>query len=354
MIIRKNYILEDGINLYKNLLTTNPKKKIKITFLDEFGKYEAGIDEGGLYKDFLTEFTKEIFNPNYGYFMELKNSKELFINPSSEFWIEGDKNIIFQIIGLIIARCFYEGFTLNTIISRTFIRKIKGLPNFFKELKYFDSDLFFNLQKLKDLQNVEDLDLFFVVNEKDSLKEINLIKNGNNIKVTNKNIIKYIYLYANYKMNLQIEKQFNAFVTGFNKIFDLKYLKIFSEKELQFLINGTEDKINIKDLKNNTIYINYDKNEAYIKIFWEIVENFSQEEKKLFLKFVTNYERPPLFGFKNLQPFFKIDKLSLGEDVLPTSSTCSNCLHLPRYLEKEVLRRKLLQAVTMTKGHYIV
>ena len=356
VVIRKKYILEDGIELYKNLLlhSQNPKKKIKITFLDEFGKYEAGIDEGGLYKDFLTEFTKEIFNPNYGYFMELKSSNELYINPSSEFWIEGDKNLIFQIIGLIIARCFYEGFTLDTIISRTFIRKIKGLPNFFKELKYFDKDLYLNLRKLKDFEDVESLDIFFVVNEKDSLKEIELVKNGKDLKVTKTNIIKYIYLYANYKMNGQIEKQFEAFKNGFNTIFDLKYLRIFSEKELQFLINGTEEKIDIQNLQQNTIYNNYSENEAYIKNFWKIVQSFSDDEKKLFLKFVTNYERPPLFGFKNLQPLFKIDKLSLGEDVLPTSSTCSNCLHLPRYLEKEVLKRKLLQAITLTKGHYIV
>ena len=52
-------------------------------------------------------------------------------------------------MGLLIARCFKEGFTLNKKLSRTFIRKIKGLPNYFKELKYYDKDLYKQLRNLK-------------------------------------------------------------------------------------------------------------------------------------------------------------------------------------------------------------
>ena len=31
----------------------NPVKKIMIVFIDEFGNKEAGIDENGLYKEFM-------------------------------------------------------------------------------------------------------------------------------------------------------------------------------------------------------------------------------------------------------------------------------------------------------------
>ena len=42
------------------------------------------------------------------------------------------------------------------------------------------------------------------------------------------------------------------------------------------------------------------------------------------------------------------------EEKLPTSSTCSNMLHLPVYHNKEILKEKLTKALEMTKGHYVV
>ena len=43
-----------------------------------------------------------------------------------------------------------------------------------------------------------------------------------------------------------------------------------------------------------------------IKQFWEIVCEFTEEEKSLLLKFVTSCERPSFLGFKDLQPPFTI------------------------------------------------
>lgn len=35
-----------------------------------------------------------------------------------------------------------------------------------------------------------------------------------------------------------------------------------------------------------------------IKVFWRVVEGFTDEEKRKLLKFVTSCSRPPLLGFK--------------------------------------------------------
>jgi len=40
-----------------------------VSFIDEFGKYEAGIDDGGLFKEFLSELSKVVFDPQKGLFM---------------------------------------------------------------------------------------------------------------------------------------------------------------------------------------------------------------------------------------------------------------------------------------------
>lgn len=68
--------------------------------------------------------------------------------------------------------------------------------------------------------------------QKDSMNEIELIRNGKNIQVTKENVLSYVYAYANYKMNVQVKNQFEKFYAGFQKVFDSELLNIFSEQEV--------------------------------------------------------------------------------------------------------------------------
>lgn len=62
------------------------------------GNYEAGIDQGGLYKDFVGEFSDKLFDPNLGYFIELEN-RELYINPSVYQWVDFSPDIVYRVMG---------------------------------------------------------------------------------------------------------------------------------------------------------------------------------------------------------------------------------------------------------------
>jgi ubiquitin-protein ligase E3 C len=77
----------------------------------------------------------------------------------------------------------------------------------------------------------------------------------------------------------------------------------------------------------------------------------------LFLKFVTNCRRPPVFGFANLNPKFMIQKLQKGEGIetrLPIAAVCFNVIKLPVYDTPAILKQKLLQAINSGSGYYIV
>lgn len=47
---------------------------------------------------------------------------------------------------------------------------------------------------------------------------------------------------------------------------------MFFPDEIQLLISGGRNEIDVKDLSENTVYNGYDKREPYIKMFWEYVE----------------------------------------------------------------------------------
>jgi len=52
-------------------------------------------------------------------------------------------------------------------------------------------------------------------------------------------------------------------------------------------------------------YMDHDKT---VKMFWEVMKEMKEADKKKVLKFVTSVERPPLLGFKELVPKFSIRK----------------------------------------------
>lgn len=55
---------------------------VEITFVDQFGAEESGIDGGGVFKEFFTELCKEAFDTNRGLWLANKEN-ELYPNPHS-------------------------------------------------------------------------------------------------------------------------------------------------------------------------------------------------------------------------------------------------------------------------------
>ena len=83
---------------------------------------------------------------------------------------------------------------------------------------------------------------------------IELKPDGANTRVTAANCIEYIHSLADYHLNRQIDRQFKAFREGLNTVIPIQWLMFFNQTELQTLISGTEEPIDMNDLKKYTLY----------------------------------------------------------------------------------------------------
>ena len=93
----------------------------------------------------------------------------------------------------------------------------------------------------------------------------------------------------------------------------------------------------------------YKEDHEAIRMFWEVVEGFTEQEKQQLLKFVTSCSRPPLLGFKDLFPPFCV--MSGGQDDrLPSASTCMNLLKLPIFPDFQTLQSRLKYALSSGAG----
>ncbi|KAL6519741.1 E3 ubiquitin-protein ligase upl6 [Orobanche minor] len=355
--IRRDHLLEDSFSQLNALAEPDLHGTIRITFINEFGVEEAGVDGGGIFKDFMENITRAAFDIQYGLFKETSNHL-LYPNPGSGLVHEQHLQF-FYFLGTILAKAMFEGILVDIPFATFFLTKLKQKYNYLNDLPSLDPELYRHLIFLKHYAgDISELELYFVIlnNEYGEETEEELLRGGKNIRVTNENVITYIHLVANYRLNSQIREQSSHFLRGFQQLIKKDWIDMFNEHELQLLISGSLDGFDLDDLRSHTSYTGgYHADHYVIKMFWDVVQNLSLANQRKILKFATGCSRGPLLGFEYLEPTFCIQRTSghASEDALdrlPTSSTCMNLLKLPPYTSKEQIEEKLLYAINSDAG----
>lgn len=342
--IRRAYPLEDAYSAFGSF-GEGFKEKLGIQFVNEFGP-EAGIDGGGITKEFLQTLIEEAFN---------KNSYQLFsttpfhkLYPSNSISSENLKYISFM--GKVLGKCLYDHILVDVDLADFFLKKILNVENNmnvpFNDLYSLDPEYYKNLMKLLEMskEELQSMDLFFEI-DSTAGHRVPLINDGFSIKVNRDNVFEYITRVAHYKLNLQLYSVTSRFVSGLSFIIPPHWLRMFTSYELKTLISGSERELDVDDLKANTEYGGYTETNLTIKYFWQVLESFDAEEKRKFLKFVFSVPTAPLQGFHSLNPLFGIHNAGRDKQRLPTASTCVNLLKLPDYQDYEILKTKLLASI---------
>ncbi|PPQ97471.1 hypothetical protein CVT26_002819, partial [Gymnopilus dilepis] len=353
--VRRGMVAQDGFDKLAEADLKAPfgeEELVLGTLCADVILFRAGIDGGGVFKEFFTSLCKEVFDTDRGLWLATKNN-ELYPNPHA-YATEPHSLNWYRFIGRILGKAMYEGILVDVAFAGFFLAKWLGRQNFLDDLASLDPELYNGLIFLKHYTgNVEDLSLNFTISieEFGVTKTVDLIKNGSNIAVTKENRLQYIYLVSHYRLTKQIKLQSEAFFEGLSEMIDPKWLRMFNRQEVQVLIGGVNSPIDMDDLRQHTNYGGlYDDNHETIEMFWRVVNSFNQEQRRALLRFVTSCSRPPLLGFKELVPNFSIRDAGSDQYRLPTSSTCVNLLKLPRYTNEKTLRDKLLQAINSNAG----
>ncbi|XP_075023638.1 ubiquitin-protein ligase E3B isoform X6 [Calonectris borealis] len=304
--------------------------------------------------------------------------------PSPTSYIHENYLQLFEFVGKMLGKAVYEGIVVDVPFASFFLSQLLGHHHsvFYSsvdELPSLDSEFYKNLTSIKRYDgDISDLGLTLSYDE-DVMGQLvchELVPGGKTIPVTNENKISYIHLMAHFRMHTQIKSQTAALISGFRSIIKPEWIRMFSAPELQRLISGDNAEIDLEDLKKHTVYYGgFHGSHRVIIWLWDILANdFSPEERAMFLKFVTSCSRPPLLGFAYLKPPFSIRCVEVSDDQdtgdtlgsvlrgfftirkkepggrLPTSSTCFNLLKLPNYSKKSILREKLRYAISMNTG----
>ncbi|XP_075974851.1 ubiquitin-protein ligase E3C [Anticarsia gemmatalis] len=351
--VRRTHLYEDAFDKLRPENEPDLKLKLRVQLVNQAGAEEAGVDGGGLFREFLSELLKSAFDPNRGLF-RLTVDNMLYPNPGVHLLYD-DFPMHYYFVGRMLGKALYENLLVEVPLAEFFLGKLCGSGSAdVHALASLDPALHRGLLLLRAhaRPDVPDLGLDFTLltDELGEQRIEELKPGGANIPVTAENRIEYIHLVADYKLNKQIRSQCNAFKSGLTSVVSAEWLRMFSCRELQLLISGAEVPIDLDDLKRHTQYAGgFSTTHPTVQCFWKVLENFTDDQRRQLLKFVTSCSRPPLLGFKDLQPPFCIQSAG-ASDRLPSSSTCMNLLKLPEFHTEELLAEKLLYAIQAGAG----
>jgi ubiquitin-protein ligase E3 C len=140
--IRREHLFEDAYDQFYDL-GDGLKEPIQISFIDKFDTVEAGIDGGGVTKEFLTSIINDAFNPSgpVNFFVEndqhllhpnptaVEERKELLrqegvVEDGAE-WNNQVRALLkrYEFLGRIIGKCLYEGILVDVSFAGFFLLK---------------------------------------------------------------------------------------------------------------------------------------------------------------------------------------------------------------------------------------
>jgi E3 ubiquitin-protein ligase HUWE1 len=320
---------------------------VSIYFQDEYGS-----DAGGLRREWFYLLGQAIADDTNGILVETESHR---LAPSAV----ADNSMEF--VGKFVAKSIVAGHRVPIRFTKFLLRYIlEGLDSVSLDLDMYKEDHRVHATSLIWIMNNDPSsegweratqDLSFSVDlVHDGHHSVHeLIEGGATIPVTDENKADYVQRVIEYKLRQSIRPKLESFLTGFYSVLPRERLEGgFTADELDTVIAGDLE-IDVADLKANTQYIGYTATDQQVVWFWEMVEEFDQEDISLLVKFTSGTALAPVGGFASLP--FKIARVGLHENPannpLPSAHTCYNQLDLPAYTSKEELRDKLVRSMIL-------
>jgi hypothetical protein len=322
--------------------------RIQVSFLGE-----DGSDAGGLRREWFYLLGRQIVDN--GLMIETEpNSGRLLPNTTGENKME--------FVGKFIGKAIRDGQTVPIRFAKVIYRYIlEGLDNVRLDLGMYTEQSPDHARALRWLlkndesseewdEATRDLSFSVDIVERGVHRVHDLIDGGSNVLVVQENKREYVQRVIEFKMREAFRPQLESFFAGFSAVLprDDYWVERFTPDELEIIIAGRPE-LDVADLRVHTTYIRYSETDQQIVWFWEVVENFDQDQLALLLQFSSGTPLAPVEGFASLP--LKIVRVGIhpnpANNPLPSAHTCLNQLQLPAYISKEELEEKLVRSITI-------
>ena len=312
---------------------------------------------------------REVFDPDHGLFLYDEESHYCYFNAQS--FETSDQ---FFLVGVVLGLAIYNSTILDVALPPFAFKKLlasaphhtgasatmpRPSPGYtIEDLAEWKPSLAKGLQQLLeyggDVKSTFCRDFVVDVDRYGQITQLPLCLNGETRPVTNSNRREFVDLYIQYILDTAVTRQFEPFKRGFFTVCGGNALSLFRPEEIELLVRGSDEPLDISSLRAAAVYHNWgttpamkDSEAQVVRWFWETFEAANTKSQRKLLAFITGSDRIPAMGSMSLV----IKVVCLGDDIrFPIARTCFNMLGLCNYGSKQELESKLWRAVSESEG----
>ncbi len=314
---------------------------------------EGADDAGGVFDDVMSEMCREL-SDNAGNQLDLLISTP---NGKDEVGLNRDKFLLnsdeltplkaqhFKFLGILIGVAIRTSKPIALNLA-PMVWKLLSLSQVnLEDLQ--DVDLLYakslqNLLKVPKNQFSETISNQFFVASSFTGKRVWLCPKGDRIPLTFDNREKFVNLAFKQRLSEMVDAA-HIIRQGICELAPVPIIDLMPVSALEKVVAG-QPQICIKALKQVARYRNSEVCTLLIDWFWQILEDMSEEDKVLFMIFVSGRSRLPHHP-NDFNQRFQILLVDGPLDGLPTAQTCFFQLRLPPYTSKRIMTQKLQYAI---------
>ncbi|XP_066566869.1 probable E3 ubiquitin-protein ligase HERC1 isoform X2 [Amia ocellicauda] len=316
---------------------------------------EGADDAGGVFDDTITEMCQELESGAVDLLIQTPNSSadvgsntdRFLLNPSA---VSEDHMVQFRFLGILMAVAIRTKKPLDLHLAPWVWKQLCSIPLNSQDLEEVDLLTSRNLQGILNLENsgiTEDnfpvmipLDSF-AANSADG-KMVPVVPGGCHIPLTFANRKDYVERAMEYRLH-EMDQQVLAVREGMSSIIPVPLLSLLTAKQLEQMVCGMPE-VPVETLKKVVRYRDINETHQLIGWLWQTLEEFTNEERVLFLRFVSGRSRLPS-NTADITQKFQIIKVDRPVNGLPTAQTCFFQLRLPPYTSQAIMAERLRYSI---------
>lgn len=325
---------------------------------------ENVVGEGGPYRQLFNDIAAELLSPDNPLFVPTQNSvmkigefRDRFLpRPSST---SSEMLTMFEFVGVLMGCCIRTGVRLNVRLAPVVWKLMVKQQLAAIDLEHVDWSVCESLKYVEAAaaaENGSDAGDYYGESFTTTLSDGTLVElkpDGSGIPVTKSNCKEFVRLVRHTRLH-ECKLQVDAMLRGIGRIVPVHLLQLCTWSELQQWVCGSLA-IDIELLKRHTVYSSGMTPDKYphLEMFWRVLNDFSEENRCRFINFAWGQDTLPAddaeFTRTHTRLLIKAPSTTTAnqDGMLPKADTCFFNVELPAYSTEDIMREKLLLAITM-------
>ncbi|XP_033633807.1 probable E3 ubiquitin-protein ligase HERC1 isoform X2 [Asterias rubens] len=316
---------------------------------------EGADDAGGVFDDTITEMCQEletgvvpllIATPNAS--ADAGSNRDRFLlNPSL---CNDELLLLFKFLGILLGVAVRTKKPLDLHLAPMVWKQLAGMPLTVEDLEEMD---FLYVQTLRNIRDIdrsgvtednfhEVIPLECFEGQSADGRFVPVVPGGRSIPLTYNNRMEYVDRALAYRLQ-EMDRQVAAVREGMSWIIPVPLMSLLTATHLEQMVCGMPD-IDVAILQRVVRYREVDKTHQLVQWLWQTLREFSNEERVLFMRFVSGRSRLPT-NIADISQRFQIMRVERTVDGLPTAQTCFFQLRIPPYSSQPLMAERLRYAI---------